>query len=41
MTRRVVEKLCTKKFALIFWPLKISSENENKAAFVGNDQGRD
>ena len=21
MTRRVVEKLCTKKFALIFWPL--------------------
>ena len=23
MTRRVVEKLCTKKFALIFWPLKV------------------
>ena len=21
MTRRVFEKLCTKKFALIFWPL--------------------
>ena len=21
MTRRVLEKLCTKKFALIFWPL--------------------
>ena len=23
MTRRVLEELCTKKFALIFWPLKV------------------
>ena len=34
MTRRVVEKLCTKKFALIFWPLLlICKDKVHKGSF--------